>query len=79
MQTWGFHLGENLGLLTQTSHPLTPPAWLRSRLGAYPLGPVLLLFRLLAPCAGVGMGGLSDYRLLDYEADTIEETEVQRE
>ena len=29
-------------------------------------------------CAGVGMGGLSDHRLLDYEADTIEETEVQR-
>lgn len=25
--------------------PLSPQAWLRSRLGTYPLGPVLLLFR----------------------------------
>lgn len=35
-------MGKTWGLLTQTSHPLTPQAWLRSRLGAYLLGLVLL-------------------------------------
>ena len=35
-------MGKTWGLLTQTSHPLIPQAWLRSRLGAYLLGLVLL-------------------------------------